>query len=553
MAETGLARMAGALPGRSLAPRIAFAGIVAVLTSALAVSKVPASAVGAADARPPVVATRTPRVLLMGDSVMNQQGSHAAFELRQVGIDARDMGLWGSSLLTREQYDFGKTNTRGGWLRDAAQQISTFNPDVVAVYLNHNYFPPFPRDAAGTTIDGPRGLRTSAGQAMVRAQASTLITILRARGARVFFVAPIPAGTISNPDPDVWNPIWHGYQSVLTSMHIPVIDSAAPLRGSSGLRVESKPSCTGAAELIRPPGDIHLTRFGAGLAGTVLASYVAASVGHSLTGNGAPGDHTVALVPAPSGTGYWLVGCDGSVYHFGTAAHLPGARTAIAHHRGVAAAAATRDGNGLWLVATDGTIVSVGTASRMAFHVTPLAAITGASATADGKGIVATTATGAVVTAGSAHAYGGLTGRRLNGPILDVEPTRTGRGYWLVGGDGGIFSFGDARFFGSMGGAKLTGRIVAMAATPDNRGYWQVGADGGIFSFGDARFLGTARWVTPTYPYFLFTAVPGPAVDVVAAPGENQGYWVVGDTGRVTNAGAALGHAGDNGLALLTQ
>jgi hypothetical protein len=141
----------------------------------------------------------------------------------------------------------------------------------------------------------------------------------------------------------------------------------------------------------------------------------------------------------------------------------------------------------------------------------------------------------------------------LNGAILDIELTRDAKGYWLVGNDGGVFSFGDAHFFGSMGGVKLNGRVVGMAATPDNRGYWQVGADGGIFSFGDARFLGTALWSTPKYPFSLFTATPGPAVDVVAAPGARQGYWVVGDTGRVTNAGAATGHTGDNSLALQTQ
>src|SRR4051794_13171753 len=50
-----------------------------------------------------------PNVLLVGDSVLDQEGSHAAFLLRQNGIDARAVGYWGSSLLTREQYDMGKS------------------------------------------------------------------------------------------------------------------------------------------------------------------------------------------------------------------------------------------------------------------------------------------------------------------------------------------------------------------------------------------------------------------------------------------------------------
>ena len=96
-------------------------------------------------------ATHKPRVLLMGDSVMDQQGNHAAFELRQAGVDARVVGFWGSSLLSRDQYDYGRTIPNGLWLARAAQEVATFNPEVVAVYLNHNYWPPFPRDAAGNT------------------------------------------------------------------------------------------------------------------------------------------------------------------------------------------------------------------------------------------------------------------------------------------------------------------------------------------------------------------------------------------------------------------
>jgi hypothetical protein len=548
------ARMPRARPTvrrRLLSSRVAVVGVVAMaLSSVLAFGRFPASAVVTVQASSPA-----PRVLLIGDSVMDQQGKHAEFVLRQAGIDARSIGLWGSSLLTRDQYDFGKTKPNGGWLGRAAAQIATFDPDVVAVYLNHNYWPPYPRDAAGHPISGSgsAALWAPAGQAMLRTQASTLITILRARGARVYFVAPVPAGLIANPDPDVWNPIWHGYGPVLRAMHVPVIDSATGLRGANGLRVETRPSCTGAPERVRPAGDLHLTRYGAARAGTVLATALARAVGGSLAGNGAPGDHTTALVPTPDGHGYWLVGCDGSVYHFGTAAHLSGARSAITAHHGAAAAAATPDGRGLWLVATDGTIVSVGDAPELSFRGAPASAITGASATPGGAGLIATTDRGVVYTAGTARSFGSLAGRRPNGRILDIELTHDGRGYWLVGADGGVFAFGDAHFYGSMGGTKLVGRIVGMAATPDGRGYWQVGADGGIFAFGDAHFLGTARWVTPAYPYSLFTLTPGPAVDVVAAPGSRQGYWVVGDTGRVTNRGAAVGHAGDSGLALLTQ
>src|SRR5262245_59879871 len=58
-------------------------------------------------------AVRASRVLFLGDSVMDQQGSAAAFLLRQHGVNARAVGLWGSGLLTQDQYDYGVTKLSG--------------------------------------------------------------------------------------------------------------------------------------------------------------------------------------------------------------------------------------------------------------------------------------------------------------------------------------------------------------------------------------------------------------------------------------------------------
>ena len=146
-------------------------------------------------------------------------------------------------------------------LARAKQEIARFDPDVVGVYLNHNYWPPFPRDELGQPITD---LWSPAGQRMIARQVRALITILRARGARVFFVTPIPAGITRDPDPDAWNPIWHGYLPVLHALHVPIADTATPLEGVDGLRVETKPACDGTQERVRPPDDLHLTRLGAG-------------------------------------------------------------------------------------------------------------------------------------------------------------------------------------------------------------------------------------------------------------------------------------------------
>ncbi|HSD09606.1 MAG TPA: hypothetical protein VLF14_01380, partial [Candidatus Binatia bacterium] len=108
-------------------------------------------------AAPPVrsYSGRPLRVLLVGDSVLDQMGSHAQIALRQAGAEVLTVGRWGSALFTRDQYDFGAVAANpppGTWLGDAPGLIDDFDPDVVAIYLNHNYWPPAPRDAQGNPI-----------------------------------------------------------------------------------------------------------------------------------------------------------------------------------------------------------------------------------------------------------------------------------------------------------------------------------------------------------------------------------------------------------------
>jgi hypothetical protein len=487
--------------------------------------------------------------LLIGDSILDQQGHAAAFVLRQAGVDAKAIGVWGSGLLTVDQYDNGKTNLSGFWLHNASKLIATFDPDVVGVYLNHNYWPPYPHDAAGHLITD---LWSPTGQLMIAQQARALITILRARHAQVFFISPVPAGTISNPDPNVWNPIWHGYLPVLRAMHVAVADTAGPLEAANGLRSETKTSCTGTPERIRLAANVHLTRFGAGLAGTALADYVATLVHANLRGNAAPGDTTAALVSTADGRGYWLIGCDGSVYHFGDAASLAGARVAIAGHHGVVAAVATPTGSGLWLIAADGTIATVGDASPLSFTNRSSAPIVAATATPSGDGLWATTASGVVLHTGAAPLYSDLSHGRLHTEIVAISATSDG--YRLVETDGTVVTFDNAREYSSTAPLRtLNGAIVALAATRDNRGYWLVGSDGGVFAFGDARFDGTGTWHPPASPYSAVIATPGPTIGIVAIPTPAQGYWIFGTTGRVIGRGAASYYGGDNNLALFTQ
>jgi hypothetical protein len=491
--------------------------------------------------------TRRPRVLLIGDSILDQEGSAAAFELRQAGVNAKAVAVWGSGVIGIDAYDYGKTKSSGYWLHRAKKLIATFNPDVVGVYMNHSYWPPYPHDAAGNPITD---LSSPSGQTMIAQQARALITILRARHARVFFITPAPVTTTGNPDPAASNPIWRGYLPALRATHVMIADTARALKNANGLRAETKASCTGAQERVRPSGDVHLTRFGAGLAGTALAEFVATLVHANLRGDAAPGDAVAALVPTPTGHGYWLVGCDGSVFHFGDAAPLAGTGAQMTHHGGAVAAIAAPTGTGFWVIAADGTTAAVGTAPPLVFTPRPSSPIVAAAAPRAGNGPWAVTASGTVIAAHGAVTY---RGDRAQGTVVGIAPTPDGRGYWLANRAGAVFAFGDAIGLVPANASPITTTVVGIAATADGRGYWLVGSDGTVIPFGDAAAYGSAVWRTLSGVQSEDTPAPGPTVGIVEARGRAEGYWVFGTTGRVVNRGAAPGYGGDNNLALATQ
>ena len=497
-------------------------------------------------ALPARAATTRARVLLVGDSILDQEGSAAAFLLRQSGVDAKAIGVWGSGLIGIDAYDYGRTKLSGYWFRRAKNEIARFDPDAIGVHLNYAYWPPYPHDAAGHRIDD---LWSASGQRMIAQQARTFITILRARHAKVFFITPAPVATTGNPALGASNPVWHGYLPVLRAMHVMIAETARPLETANGLRAETEPSCSGAPHRVRPPGDVHLTRFGAGLAGSALAGFVADLVHANLRGNAAPGDAVAALVPTPTARGYWLVGCDGSVFHFGDATPLGGVRAVIAHHGGAATAVAAGKGPGFWVVASDGTIAAVGGAPRLALSARPRGPIVAAASARDGNGLWLVTAAGAVATAGRAHAY---RGDRVDGSVVGIAATPDGRGFWVANRAGDLFAFGDARRLGSAARARLT-TIVGLAATSDGRGCWLVGRDGRVIAVGDAHFRGNGTWHRPAGARGVDTPPPGRTVGIVATRGKSQGYWIFGTTGRVVGRGAASEYGGDNNLALATQ
>ena len=201
-------------------------------------------------------------------------------------------------------------------------------------------------------------------------------------------------------------------------------------------------------------------------------------------------------------SGYWMLGADGKIYPFGTAAGHGDAVAALAasgpgrvHGADVEP---TPTGQGYWMVDTRETVRHFGDAKPLgSVDASRLAAdetVTSLSATPTGNGYWLFTTRGRALTFGDALFFGDMSRVNLNGPVLDSVPTTSGRGYFMVASDGGIFAFGDAAFAGSMGNRRLNAPVQSLVpdadADADGRGYWLVASDGGVFAF-DAPFRGS--------------------------------------------------------------
>jgi type VII secretion-associated serine protease mycosin len=240
----------------------------------------------------------------------------------------------------------------------------------------------------------------------------------------------------------------------------------------------------------------------------------------------------IAATPKPpgfatKGTGYWVVGRDGSVRAYGKArfyGDLRGQGGAA-----VVAAARTRDGRGYWLASADGSVHTFGDARYYgSMGGRQLSApIVGMSVSPTGRGYLLLGADGGIFTFGDARFRGSTGGLRLHAPVLDMTMTSSGRGYFMVASDGGVFTFGDARFRGSTGSLRLSSPVASM--TSGRTGYWLVARDGGIFAFG-VPFVGSL-------PGLGVQSLP-PGVRIRALP-DGRGYYILGQNGAVYTFGTA--------------
>ncbi|MHB8464372.1 MAG: twin-arginine translocation signal domain-containing protein [Acidimicrobiales bacterium] len=228
-----------------------------------------------------------------------------------------------------------------------------------------------------------------------------------------------------------------------------------------------------------------------------------------------------------AGDGLWLVGPNGGVYTFGSAA-FHGSMVGVKLNAPTVAIAATPSGNGYWLAANDGGVFCFGDAS---FHgslgsLRLVAPIVGMAVGASGAGYWLVAADGGVFTFGSLAFLGSAAGQPLNAPIVGMAATGDGAGYWLVAADGSVFAFGSAVHHGSTAARPLRNLIVGIVPTATSGGYWLWGEDGSVFAFGDAVDLGD-------YPRMPAAQrdLPSDGIDafhaLVVRPGTGYTLWAV--------------------------
>ncbi len=299
--------------------------------------------------------SQAPSVLFLGDSVMDQQGSHAAFLLRDSGIDARVVARWGSTLFTPGQYRNGRPqfvraadDPSTHWLSLAPRVIDRYRPTHVVVELDHNYWRP-PTDRRGQPITD---LSSPSARSLVDTQLRVFVRLIRSRGAQVLWVAPTPSETVGA------QLLWPQMRRQLRNLGVPIIDPNAALRRADGSRRTSARDCSGEPRPLFLADQVHLTRFGSGVSGTALAEQIASRLRLRLNGSNAPGEAAVAIVTSPGG--YHVVACDGSIFAFGTVATVRGVRSQVIGGPPVVDAHRAPDG-GLWLVRADGSVITAGT------------------------------------------------------------------------------------------------------------------------------------------------------------------------------------------------
>ena len=273
-----------------------------------------------------------------------------------------------------------------------------------------------------------------------------------------------------------------------------------------------------------------------------------------------PVDRTItAMAPMPSGTGYWLLADDGSLFPFGAAQHLgtaqafdpngfytgiipEGAGYRLVTYQGrVHNFGGTQNHGSLWDVPTKGgkaifgytslapgstTVTALGPPSMAG---TAMGTVTTVWTPADGYWMLS--ADGAVYPFGGAVNLGDAKAHLGGRQAVDLEPTPDYGGYWIVDDTGRVFGFGNAKATpGNVdAGALRPGeKVTSLSSTPTGAGYWIFTSHGRVFAKGDATHFGDMAG----------TPLNGPVLDSIPTP-TGEGYYMVGSDGGIFAFGDA--------------
>src|SRR3954447_2572976 len=199
----------------------------------------------AARGRPLLAAPGVHRVMLIGDSIMEQASCSVADSLAGLGITTTRHAVAGSGLLTGMD-----------WVTTVRSLLAQEHPDAVIAVFVGNYLGAPIRDAQGNVIVKDTPAFRSAWQA----RAEQLSAVVRHAGAAMYWVSPPP---FAFPPFQGAPALYAGYRTI-SGDHF--LDSGRSLADAHGREVASKTTC-GARRVVRAEDVAHLTDDGARIYG----------------------------------------------------------------------------------------------------------------------------------------------------------------------------------------------------------------------------------------------------------------------------------------------
>jgi hypothetical protein len=210
-----------------------------------------------AGARRPLAMPGVDRVMLIGDSIMDQSSCAIAASLSDLGVETFRHAVGGTGLLA------GMVD----WVSTTKKLLAAEHPDVVVAIFVGNYLSQA-TDASGRRIliDTPEFF------AAWQQRAEALSKVVRASGARLYWVSPPP---IALPPLSHAQRLFDGYATIAGDH---TLDAGKSLAGPDGKEVTNTITC-GRRRTVRTFDGTHLTPDGARIYGQSIAHELSADLG----------------------------------------------------------------------------------------------------------------------------------------------------------------------------------------------------------------------------------------------------------------------------------